>query len=95
MKPDTIKKQILEFLTGRELTAAGTICAIVSPICKCKHSVIERRLREMRVVGTLDRELVKLDGVKNKVCFYKIHKNPVFERNPQVNSLFRKIANNL
>lgn len=69
----SIKKDILEFLGGREgWTFGGTIEDYIRAVDKHKASNASRRCRELYQDGKIDRQEVKVAGVCNKVVQYKI-----------------------
>lgn len=69
----TIKQSIINYLEEQGgWQYAGKIARVVADIHSCKESNCERRMRELVKAGIIDRELIKLEGVANKVVRYSV-----------------------
>ena len=93
MKP-SVKQTILDYLKRGDFVAGGTIEAYCAGLCRVKNSNVGRRLRELEVSGAIEAEYRKLQGVSNKVVFYRLKKPDVFQmmgltKKPLTESLFK------
>lgn len=94
MKPTLHESITKEFEEIGSWEFAGKVARKLSPILQTKESNLERRMRELYQKGVLERRLVKIEGIVNKVVSYKIRDNkpfwekPVFQKQEEVKSLF-------
>lgn len=69
----TIYQAILKYLADRnDWIPGGTIGRDIGDLLKKKSSNIERRCRELVDSGKIEAELRKIEGVSQKVVFYRI-----------------------
>lgn len=72
-----IKQQIIHYLEenyGDRWEFSGKLARELHNLLLTKESVIERRMRELNVSGVLDKQLVSVEGVRNKVVKYRMAK---------------------
>lgn len=91
MKPK-VKITILDYLKLGNWVSGGTIEAYCAGVCKVKNSNVGRRLRELEVAGSIEAEYRKLQGVSNKVVFYRLSFTNLIARKRE-EMYFRKPTN--
>ena len=91
----SIKEHIINFLRDKGFVAGGTIEDFIRATDRKKASNASRRLRELFNEGKIEHEYRRIEGVPNKVVFYRLKQvekpfweKPVFQKQEEVKSLF-------
>lgn len=69
----SIKESIIRFIEDNGPKFGGQIEDHIRSVAGAKSSNASRRCRELVNDGILERELVKIEGVENKVVMYKLN----------------------
>ena len=80
----TIKTEIIRYLEANGPKFGGQIEDYIRQT-GAKSSNTSRRCRELVNSGILERELVKVEGVPNRVVRYRIQENPLIEADLVIN----------